>query len=146
MKKRFVAGFILNKLYTLRCFARKGSHGKHTELLNVPKGFPKNLLKGEGDVISRCRKMNGQLVWIFKSTREDHICALIGGDATTIGLRLCNYYREKVGLRPFDSFFREIVDDAPSGKEDKRYHKLSEKEKRNAAYREKVAKWMEDSR
>jgi hypothetical protein len=132
-EERFVAGFVLNKLYTLRCFARKGSHGKHTELLNIPKGFPKGLLKGAVGVISTCRRMNGNLVIIFKSTYEDHVCALIEANAIRAGLLLCNYYRERVRLRPFDDSLREVIEDAREDKKEEDYRKLSEEEERRTA-------------
>jgi hypothetical protein len=145
-EERFAAGFILNKLYTLRCFARKGniSHGKHTELLNMPKGFPRGFLKRGEDLVSVCRRMNGQLVLIFKSTGEDHICALLGGDAAKRGLELCNYYREKVGLPPLGDTFTEILRSAPEVREPEKYHRLTAKEKRNLEYRKGVEKWMKD--
>ena len=36
------AGFVLNKLYTLKCFARRNNlrHGRHTEPKNMQKGYP----------------------------------------------------------------------------------------------------------
>ena len=35
------AGFVLNKLYTLKCLAKRNNlrHGRHTELSNMQKGY-----------------------------------------------------------------------------------------------------------
>ena len=135
------AGFVLNKLYTLKCFAKRGNirHGRHTELTNMPKGY---LPECRGLVISVCRRMNNKLVLIFKSTGEDHICALNEEDALKVGLEICNRYRKKVELPPLDRCFKEIL---TSGHDEAKSHKaMTEKEKRNREYLERTKKWMAD--
>lgn len=133
----FIEGFILNKLYTFRFFGKRGNiaHGGHTELANMPKGYPP---KYKGLVIFVSKKMNGRYVLIFKSTGDDHICALNEDDAITEGLKICNSYREKVGLNPLSRRFEEIKNPKPIDEaKEKSYQKLTEKEKRAKAWLEK---------
>ncbi len=70
-----IAGFILNKLYEMKLFGRTGnvSHGRHTSVDNLPKGYA---LKFRGifpDVIKRLKKR--KLIIIFPSNGEYHVCA-----------------------------------------------------------------------
>lgn len=138
--ERYAAGFVLNKLYTLRLYARRGNvkHGKHTELANMPKGLPPD---ARGAIIPVCRRMNGKLVLIFKSTSDDHICALLEDEAIALGRELCNSYRKKHGLPPIDRFFKEVTEDIPQEDVPKEQRKLSDKEKRNREYLRKVEEW-----
>ncbi len=136
----FAAGFILNKLYTMKCFGRVGnkSHNRHTELANMPKSFPRN----RGIIVPTCYRMRNILVMIFKSNGEDHICALHEEDAMVIGLALCNKYRAKVGLPPLDKFLKESK---PLAEETKKteWVPLTDKEKRTKAYyEENIKKWI----
>jgi hypothetical protein len=137
----YIQGFILNKLYTFRFFGKRGNitHGGHTELANIPKGYPP---KYKGMVFSVAKEMNGKYVLIFKSTGSDHICALNEDDAIQEGLKICNSYRTKVGLNPLSRRFEEMKKPEPidESKEEKIYHKLSEKEKRAKAWLEKWKK------
>lgn len=141
--ERFAAGFVLNKLYNLRLFARRGNitHGKHTELANMPKGYPP---EGRGEILPACRRMNGKHILIFKSTGEDHVCALLEEDALVAGLELCNHYRKKVGLRPLDRSFREAVEELPKDSGAGEHRKLTDKEKRNKEYLARIKKMMEE--
>jgi len=135
----YIAGFILNKLYTFRFFGKRGnvSHGGHTELANMPKGYPP---KYKGLVISVSEKMNGKYVLIFKSTKSDHICALNEDNAIQEGLKICNSYRVKVGLNSLSRRFEEIKNLEPIYESKKAYQKLTEKEKRAKAWLEKWKK------
>jgi hypothetical protein len=147
--ERFVAGFILNKLYLDRCYARRKSHkhGKHIQLSRLPTGLP----LGRGDALSVARRLDGQLIKIFKANPDEHVCALIDNDAVEAGLRICNYYREKVGLPPLDRRFQEMALDGGGpgegggGGRKEQYQKLTEKERRNREYLEKVKEWTSDS-
>src|SRR5713226_1228964 len=105
-EEELAAGFVLNKLYTLKCFARRNNlrHGRHTELRNMQKGYPPDK---RGFVNSACQRMQNRLVLVFRSTREDHICALNEDEAIAEGLELCNRYRSAVGLPPLNRFFDE---------------------------------------
>lgn len=140
-EEELAAGFVLNKLYTMKCFARRNNlrHGRHTELRNMQKGYPPHK---RGCVNSACQRMKNRLVLIFRSTGEDHICALLEEESITEGLELCNKYRESVGLPPLDRFFEEsrapAVEEPPAAKPE------SEKERRSREYYERVRKWMED--
>ena len=146
--ERFVAGFILNKLYLDRCYARRKSnkHGKHIQLSRLPTG----LLPGKGDALSVARRLDGQLIKIFKANPDEHVCALIDNDAVEAGLPICNYYREKVGLPPLDRRFQEMALGGGTGEDggdgrDEGYRKPTEKEKRNREYLEKVKESMGES-
>ena len=139
----FAAGFVLNKLYTMKCFGRQGNkkHNRHTELANMPKSFPGD----RGMVISVCRRMNNVLILIFKSSGEDHICALHEVEAMKMGLGLCNDYRAKVELRPLDEYLKEAK---PSPQEEKpaAYVPLTDKEKRSRDFYEKnIKKWIDQN-
>ena len=142
-EERFVAGFILNKLYRQKRFARKrtGKHMGHIRLTSLHTGMP----PGHMDVESVARKMNRQFVWIFPNEGEDQICAYIDKEIVEVGLPICNYYCEKVKIPKLDKLFREMLEEEEKkeeGKED--YRKLSEKEKRSREWYEKSKKWMED--
>jgi hypothetical protein len=100
-----IKGFILNKLFILRCFSREGKHNKHIPEQNVPKNydrkfrgkFKKNIkeLKKEG-IIYRFRAKTGR-------DTSYHICFEISK------LKDCrpiiNAYRRSVGLRPLNNKF-----------------------------------------
>ena len=141
--EKFAAGFILNKLYNLRLFARRGNtaHGKHTELANMSKGYPP---ERRGEISPVCRRMNGRQILIFKSTGEDHVCALLEEDALVAGLELCNHYRKRVGLRPLDRSFKEVIEELPKDSGAGAHRKLTEKERRNKEYLERIRKMMEE--
>ena len=135
------AGFVLNKLYTLKCFAKGNNltHGRHTELKNMQKGYPPDK---RGHVNSACQRMKNRLVLIFRSTREDHICALNEDEAIAEGLELCNRYRSNVGLPPLNRFFEE--DRQPAQEQSSAPKRESDKEKRSREYYERMKKWMDD--
>lgn len=135
------AGFILNKLYMLKCFAKRNNlrHGRHTELKNMQKGYPPDK---RGHVNSACQRMKNRLVLIFRSTGEDHICALNEDEAIAEGLELCNSYRRGVGLPPLNRFFEE--DRRPAKEQPPDTKRESDKERRSREYYEKTKKWMYD--
>ena len=135
------AGFVLNKLYTLKCFAKSNNlrHGRHTELKNMQKGYPPDR---RGHVNSACQRMKNRLVLIFRSTGEDHICALDEDEAIAEGLELCNKYRSSVGLPPLNRFFEE--DRQPAQEPSSGRGRESDKERRSREYYEKMKKWMDD--
>lgn len=139
-EEELAAGFVLNKLYTLKCFAKRNNlrHGRHTELRNMQKGYPPDK---RGYVNSACQRMKNRLVLIFRSTREDHICALNEDDAIAEGLELCNRYRSTVGLPPLNRFFEE--DTGPAPEQPPAVRRESDKERRSREYYEKMKKWMD---
>lgn len=140
--ERFVAGFVLNKLYRQRCYARKktGKHMGHIRLSSLPTGMP----PGHVDVEHVARSMNGKLILIFKNEGVDQICAYIDKEIVEVGLPICNYYLTHVKLPPLDKRFRELIELTPAEEKERGYRKLSEKEKRNKEYLERVKKWMQD--
>jgi len=136
----YIQGFILNKLYTFRFFGKRGNitHGGHTELANMPKGYPP---KYKGLVMSVAKKMKGKYVLIFKSTGSDHICALNEDDAIQEGLKICNAYRTKVSLNSLSRRFEEMKKPEPIDEsKEKQSQKLTPKEKRAKAWLEKWKK------
>ncbi len=140
-EEEVAAGFVLNKLYTLKCFARRNNlrHGRHTELKNMQKGYPPDK---RGYVNSACQRMKNRFVLIFRSTGEDHICALIEEEAIAKGLGLCNMYRSTVGLPPLNRFFEE--DREPAQELPPDAGRESDKERRSGEYYEKMKKWIDD--
>ncbi|SRR6266705_3382901 len=140
-EEEVAAGFVLNKLYTLKCFARRNNlrHGRHTESKNMQKGYPPDK---RGYVNSACQRMKNRLVLIFRSTGEDHICALIEEEAIAEGLELCNRYRSTVGLPPLNRFFQEDREPAQEQPPDAR--RESDKERRSREYYEKLRKRIGD--
>ncbi|MGA2199366.1 MAG: hypothetical protein ABSG45_05455 [Nitrososphaerales archaeon] len=138
----YVAGFILNKLYYQRCFARRkgAKHGKHIQLSSLQSGLP----PGTGNAIKLAEKMDGVTIKIFKSTNDDHVCALIDEDAIALGLPTCNYFRERTGQKPFGKDFKEMVEAQQGEAKKDEFRKLTEKEKRNKAWREKTEQWWGD--
>lgn len=142
--EKHAAGYVLNKLYTSRCFGRRGNkkHNRHTQLDNMPKGFPKDK---RGTIKTACQRMDGILVLIFSSDREDHICALHDQDARETGLKICNFYRKRVGLPPLDLNWKELIsEEKENAGEEIVYRRLTEKEKRAEEYKKKIEKWMKD--
>ena len=135
------AGFVLNKLCTLKCFAKRNNlrHGRHTELSNMQKGYSPDK---RGHVNSACQKMKNRLVLVFRSTGEDHICALNEDDAVAEGLEQCNRYRKGVGLPPLNRFFME--DRSPPQERPPATSRESDKERRSREYRERTKKMMDD--
>jgi uncharacterized short protein YbdD (DUF466 family) len=135
------AGFVLNKLYTLKCFAKRNNvrHGRHTELKNMQKGYPPNR---RGYVNSACQRMKNKLVLVFRATGEDHICALNEDVAIAEGLQLCNRYRLGVGLPPLSRFFEE--DRRPAPERPSETKRESDKERRSREYYERMKKWMDE--
>jgi hypothetical protein len=126
----------------LKCFAKRNNlrHGRHTELKNMQKGYPPDK---RGHVNSACQKMKNRLVLIFRSTGDDHICALNEDEALAEGLELCNRYRSSAGLPPLNRFFLEDTagqtQEQPSEQE-----RESDKERRSREYYEKMKEWMDD--
>jgi len=125
----------------MKCFAKRNNlrHGRHTELKNMQKGYPPDK---RGHVNSACQRMKNRLVLIFRSTGEDHICALNEDEAIAQGLELCNKYRSGVGLPPLNRFFEEARGPAQRQPPDGR--RESDKESRSREYYERMKKWMDD--
>jgi len=125
----------------MKCFAKRNNlrHGRHTELKNMQKGYPPDK---RGHVNSACQRMKNSLVLIFRSTGEDHICALNEDEAIAQGLELCNKYRSGVGLPPLNRFFEEARGPAQGQPPDSR--RESDKESRSREYYGRMKKWMDD--
>jgi len=104
-----IRGFILNKLYMLGLLGRAstGRHLGHTSVDNLPKGYSPKYRGRFPRVVDRMRRPAEQLIIVFPSAGEEHVCANL--DQVDRGLELCNGYRESVGLPPLDRRFRELV-------------------------------------
>lgn len=96
-----IKGFILNKLYLGGFFAKKGKHhGKHTDVKNLPKGYPPRYQGKFSGVAKELRR--GGLIIVFPSGGEKHVCAVLASEVMDIGLSLANAYRQSVGLPLLD--------------------------------------------
>lgn len=104
-----IKGFILNKLYSMGFWGRlsTGVHNRHTSIDNLPKGYPPKYRKKFPKIISKMKRPAEQLIIVFPSTEEDHVCANL--DQVERGLVLCNKYREAVGLPPLNRQFKEAI-------------------------------------
>ena len=104
-----IRGFILNKSYTMGLFGRlsTGRHNRHTSIDNIPKGYPPKHRRKFRKIINEMKRPAEQLIIVFPSTGERHVCANL--DQVERGLELCNRYRQSVGLPPLDKQFREII-------------------------------------
>lgn len=109
-----IRGFILSKLYTYGLFGRSstGLHHGHTSVDNLPKGYPPEHRGKFPKLVKRMKRRAEQLIIVFPSTGEDHVCANL--DQVERGLMLCNKYREAVKLPPLDRQFREVVSKSES--------------------------------
>jgi hypothetical protein len=104
-----IRGFILNKLYTLGLWGRRSSgvHHGHTNVDNLRKGYPQKYRDKFPKIIKRMKSNAQQLIMVFPSTGEEHVCANL--DQVEQGLILCNKYREAVGLPPLNEQFKEVM-------------------------------------
>jgi hypothetical protein len=93
-----IKGFIMNKLYLGGWFAKKGKkhHGKHTNVKNLPKGYPPKYRGKFKQVVKDLKKAG--LIIVFPSCGENHVCAVLNPELVDIGLQLANAYRQSVGL------------------------------------------------
>jgi len=105
---RHIKGFILNKLYLGGYFSRgKKHHGKHTDVDNLPKGYPIEHRGKFAKIVKELKR--GGFIIIFPSGGARHVCAFLESKTIEVGLVFCNAWREAVGLFPLDKKFREIV-------------------------------------
>ena len=104
-----IKGFILNKLYLMGLLGRlsTGVHNRHTSIDNLPKGYPPKHRKKFPKIIKEMKRQTEQLIIVFPSTGEEHVCANL--DRVNRGLELCNKYRQSVGLPQLDRQFREVI-------------------------------------
>ena len=105
-----IRGFILHKLYLWGMWSRisTGVHHKHTSVDNLPKGYPLKYRRQFPKIIKKMKRRSEQLIIVFSSTGEEHVCANI--EQFDRGLELCNKYRESGGLPPLDRQLRAIMD------------------------------------
>jgi len=105
-----IRGFILNKLYTLRCWVRPGGRPRgHISLSDLPKGYPKRfrgLFPKQVDIL---RRMGLVVTFPHAGDAEPHISAVLDPEALERGLEICNAYRESVGLPPLNRSLRELI-------------------------------------
>jgi len=109
-----VQGFILYKLWMMRCFARGGSHHRHVDLerdlyTNYGREFQSN-------IIDQARELHrNRLVTIFRSEGREAISATFPTEAVLqAALPIINAYLETIGQAPLEPDIREILTDAKS--------------------------------
>lgn len=95
-----IKGYIMNKLYIGRYLGKLGKkhHGKHTNIDNLPKGYPPEHRGKFKKLINQLKKAN--LIIIFPSCGEEHTCAVLDPDALESGVKFANAYLISVGLPP----------------------------------------------
>jgi len=93
-----IKGFIMNKLYIGGFFSKKGKkhHGKHTNVKNLPKGYPPKYRGNFSRVVKDLRRAG--LIIVFPSCGENHVCAVLDPELVDIGINFVNAYRQSVGL------------------------------------------------
>ena len=93
-----IKGFILNKLYIGGFFSKKGKkhHGKHTNVKNLPKGYPPKYRGDFSRIVKDLRRAG--LIIVFPSCGESHVCAVLDPELVAIGIKFVNAYRQSVGL------------------------------------------------
>ena len=72
------------------------------------KGIPLKYRRQFPKIIKKMKRRSEQLIIVFSSTGEEHVCANI--EQFDRGLELCNKYRESSGLPPLDRQLRAIMD------------------------------------
>ena len=122
-------GFILNKLWYMRCWAKGGYHHKHIDLENdLYTGYGKEF---KAQIIAQARQMNAEhLVTIFKSEGRDAIAAVVPSEELMrIALPRINAYLKAIGEPPLEPDIREIL----TGKRSEKTTPLSKQELRKYA-------------
>ena len=120
-----VQGFILNKLWSIRCWARNGRHNKHIDLENdLHTGYDKRF---KGTILSEAEALHARgLVTIFKSEGRDAICAVFSEEVFREVLSLRNAYLKATGQEPLEGNIREVI----TGKRSEKKGPLSNEELR----------------
>ncbi len=109
-------GFILYKLWFMRCWARAGSHHRHIDLENdLHTNYGKEF---KGDIITQARELHTRrLVTIFKSGGREAISAVFPSEGVIrVALPIINVYLEAIGEQPLEANIREILTDKKSEK------------------------------
>lgn len=97
-QERFLAGFILNKLWVYRYWCGEGRrpHLGHTSLQNLPKGRPRNEAGAILSAAHRLRRFG--FIMVFSATGDRHVCASRAPEILREGLILVNEFRVATGL------------------------------------------------
>ena len=122
-------GFILYKLWYMRCWASAGQHHKHIDLENdLHTNYGKPF---KSRIIAEARKLNAEhLVTIFKSEGRDAISAVSPSvEVMRVALPKINAYLRAIGEPPLEADIREIL----TGKRSEKTTPLSEEELRKYA-------------
>jgi hypothetical protein len=99
-KERFLAGFILDKLWVYRYWCGEGTrqHLGHTSIRNLPKGLPKSDAGDVLDVADKLRKLG--FIAFISATGDTHVCASRASDIIDEGLVVVNEFRVQKGMQP----------------------------------------------
>ncbi len=105
-----IRGFILSKLYLYGMWGRisTGKHNKYMSVRNLRKGYDPKYHQKFPDIIKKMKSRAEELIMVFPSTGDQHICANI--EKFNRGLELCNQFRVSIDLPPLDRQLKEIMD------------------------------------
>ncbi len=126
---RIVQGFIIYKLWMLKCWARGGQqHAKHIDLENdLPTNYPAQF---RTNVLHEAEELNRNgLIRIWPSSGRKAVAAVPSKPALEAALPLVNAYLKAVGEDPIEGDIREVI----SGKRSERKGPLSNEELRKFA-------------
>ena len=105
-----IRGFILNKLYIGRYWAKPGKEPRrHTSVKNMPKGYPPKFRGDFKKNIEWLRRKGFVLCFPHSGDKEHHICAILDKSIIDEGLKICNGYRLAVGQLELNEQFKERV-------------------------------------
>ena len=109
-KDHHIKGFILNKLCLGGYFCKVGRkhHGKHTNINNLPKGYPPEH-QGKFSKIIKELRSDGYIM-IFPTEYGQQVCVILSPQKMNSCIDLINQYRESVDLPPLDKKFKEIAE------------------------------------
>jgi hypothetical protein len=99
-REKFLAGFILNKLWTDKYWCGEGrrQHLGHTSRTNLPKGLPRSDAGEVQEVADTLIKLG--FICKVSATGDIHVCASRAPEKLVEGLVTANEYRASVGLPP----------------------------------------------
>jgi len=126
---KIIQGFIIYKLWMLKCWARGGQqHAKHIDLENdLPTNYPAQY---RGNILDEAEELNRKgLIRIWPSAGRKAVAADPSKQALEAAIPLVNAYLRSVGEDPIEGDIREVL----TGKRSEEKGPLSNEELRKFA-------------